>query len=99
MSAPNPVMVGNVQIGRNRPLALIAGPCVMEPGEMTLPDRAIGWSEICRRAGRPTDLQGFVRQGESDLRVEFSRSGSGGGNEGLCAGQGRDGTAGDHRYP
>ena len=32
MSPPNPVTVGNVQIGKNRPLALIAGPCVMEPG-------------------------------------------------------------------
>jgi len=32
----NPVAIGNVQIGRDRPLALIAGPCVMEPGDMTL---------------------------------------------------------------
>jgi 2-dehydro-3-deoxyphosphooctonate aldolase (KDO 8-P synthase) len=36
MAPPNPVMVGPVQIGRERPLALIAGPCVMEPGDMTL---------------------------------------------------------------
>jgi 2-dehydro-3-deoxyphosphooctonate aldolase (KDO 8-P synthase) len=36
MSPPNPVTIGSVQIGRNRPLALIAGPCVMEPGDMTL---------------------------------------------------------------
>jgi 2-dehydro-3-deoxyphosphooctonate aldolase (KDO 8-P synthase) len=35
MSTANPVSIGNVQIGRNRPLALIAGPCVMEPGDMT----------------------------------------------------------------
>jgi 2-dehydro-3-deoxyphosphooctonate aldolase (KDO 8-P synthase) len=34
-SVPNPVKVGNVTIGRGRPLALIAGPCVMEPGDMT----------------------------------------------------------------
>lgn len=33
---PNPVPVGPVAIGRGRPLALIAGPCVMEPGDMTL---------------------------------------------------------------
>jgi 2-dehydro-3-deoxyphosphooctonate aldolase (KDO 8-P synthase) len=33
---PNPVTVGAVQIGKNRPLALIAGPCVMEPGDMTM---------------------------------------------------------------
>jgi 2-dehydro-3-deoxyphosphooctonate aldolase (KDO 8-P synthase) len=31
----NPVTVGSVEIGRGRPLALIAGPCVMEPGNMT----------------------------------------------------------------
>ena len=35
MSPPNPVTIGTVRIGRNCPLALIAGPCVMEPGEMT----------------------------------------------------------------
>jgi 2-dehydro-3-deoxyphosphooctonate aldolase (KDO 8-P synthase) len=33
---PNPVTVGPVQIGRGRPLALIAGPCVMEPNDLTL---------------------------------------------------------------
>jgi 2-dehydro-3-deoxyphosphooctonate aldolase (KDO 8-P synthase) len=35
MAPPNPVTIGPVQIGKNRPLALIAGPCVMEPGDMT----------------------------------------------------------------
>jgi 2-dehydro-3-deoxyphosphooctonate aldolase (KDO 8-P synthase) len=35
MSIPNPVAIGDVEIGRNRPLALIAGPCVMEPGDLT----------------------------------------------------------------
>jgi 2-dehydro-3-deoxyphosphooctonate aldolase (KDO 8-P synthase) len=35
MAPPNPVKVGALEIGRNRPLALIAGPCVMEPGDMT----------------------------------------------------------------
>ncbi len=73
MSPPNPVTVGKVQIGRNRPLALIAGPCVMEPGDMTLriAQRLV---EICGAAGRPADLQGLVRQGQSDLRVELSRA-------------------------
>jgi 2-dehydro-3-deoxyphosphooctonate aldolase (KDO 8-P synthase) len=36
MKAHNPVTIGQVQVGRQRPLALIAGPCVMEPGDMTL---------------------------------------------------------------
>ncbi len=35
MVIPNPVKVGSVEIGRGRPLALIAGPCVMEPNDMT----------------------------------------------------------------
>lgn len=36
MSVPNPVTIGPIAIGRGRPLALIAGPCVMEPGDMTI---------------------------------------------------------------
>jgi 2-dehydro-3-deoxyphosphooctonate aldolase (KDO 8-P synthase) len=32
----NPVSVGPVSVGRGRPLALIAGPCVMEPHDLTL---------------------------------------------------------------
>ncbi len=36
MAPPNPVQIGRVQIGGGRSLALIAGPCVMEPGDMTL---------------------------------------------------------------
>jgi 2-dehydro-3-deoxyphosphooctonate aldolase (KDO 8-P synthase) len=36
MAPPNPVRVGVLQVGRDRSLTLIAGPCVMEPGDMTL---------------------------------------------------------------
>ena len=35
MVPPNPVVVGPIEIGTGCPLALIAGPCVMEPGDMT----------------------------------------------------------------
>ena len=35
-STANPVSVGPVTIGRGRPLALICGPCVMEPNDLTL---------------------------------------------------------------
>ncbi len=35
MVPPNPVVVGPIAIGTGCPLALIAGPCVMEPGDMT----------------------------------------------------------------
>lgn len=36
MDALNPVSVGPVTVGRGRPLALICGPCVMEPNDLTL---------------------------------------------------------------
>ncbi|WP_435016082.1 3-deoxy-8-phosphooctulonate synthase [Tundrisphaera sp. TA3] len=35
MPPANPVSVGPVTIGRGRPLALICGPCVMEPNDLT----------------------------------------------------------------
>jgi 2-dehydro-3-deoxyphosphooctonate aldolase (KDO 8-P synthase) len=46
MTPRNPVAIGPVQIGRDCPLALIAGPCVMEPGDMTL-KIAINLVAIC----------------------------------------------------
>ncbi len=36
MDVSNPVVVGSTVIGRGRPLALICGPCVMEPNDLTL---------------------------------------------------------------
>ncbi|MGC8642571.1 MAG: 3-deoxy-8-phosphooctulonate synthase [Isosphaeraceae bacterium] len=33
---PNPVEIGAARIGKGQPLALIAGPCVMEPDDLTL---------------------------------------------------------------
>lgn len=52
MPVPNPVTVGPVTIGRGRPLALICGPCVMEPGDMTrrIAGRLV---EICGELGVP----------------------------------------------
>ena len=46
MPASNPVVVGSVRVGRGEPLALIAGPCVMEPNEMTR-TIALRLVEIC----------------------------------------------------
>jgi 2-dehydro-3-deoxyphosphooctonate aldolase (KDO 8-P synthase) len=48
----NPVQVGPVRIGEDRPLALIAGPCVMEPGGMTL-RIARYLAELCGSMGVP----------------------------------------------
>lgn len=36
MAVLNPVSIGPMTIGRGRPLALICGPCVMEPNDLTL---------------------------------------------------------------
>jgi 2-dehydro-3-deoxyphosphooctonate aldolase (KDO 8-P synthase) len=52
MATPNPVAIGPVVIGRGRPLALIGGPCVMEPNDMTrrIAGRLV---EICGSLGIP----------------------------------------------
>ena len=52
MDAPNPVTIGPVRIGRGLPLALICGPCVMEPNDLTrvIAGRLV---EICGRLGVP----------------------------------------------
>lgn len=52
MNVPNPVTVGPVQIGKGRPLALIAGPCVMEPDDMSrrIADRLV---DICSKLNVP----------------------------------------------
>jgi len=52
MAPPNPVKVGKLEIGRDRPLALIAGPCVMEPGDMTM-QIASRLVEICEDLSVP----------------------------------------------
>lgn len=52
MNPPNPVTIGPVTIGNGRPLALISGPCVMEPGDMTR-RIALRLKEICGELGVP----------------------------------------------
>jgi 2-dehydro-3-deoxyphosphooctonate aldolase (KDO 8-P synthase) len=52
MGPPNPVEVGSLEIGKQQPLALIAGPCVMEPGDLTI-RIARRVCEICRALGIP----------------------------------------------
>jgi len=49
---PNPVAIGRIKIGKGQPLALIAGPCVMEPGEMSL-QIALRLREICELLAIP----------------------------------------------
>ncbi len=49
---PNPVVVGPIKLGQGQPLALIAGPCVMEPGDMTM-RIALRLVEICDKLAIP----------------------------------------------
>jgi 2-dehydro-3-deoxyphosphooctonate aldolase (KDO 8-P synthase) len=51
-NTPNPVAIGRIKIGTGQPLGLIAGPCVMEPGEMSL-RIAVRLQEICDRISIP----------------------------------------------
>jgi 2-dehydro-3-deoxyphosphooctonate aldolase (KDO 8-P synthase) len=51
-SVPNPVTVGPIKIGTGQPLALIAGPCVMEPGDLTM-RVASRLVEICTALSMP----------------------------------------------
>jgi 2-dehydro-3-deoxyphosphooctonate aldolase (KDO 8-P synthase) len=52
MDVANPVTIGPVKIGRGQPLALICGPCVMEPNDLTrlIAGRLV---EICGSLGIP----------------------------------------------
>ena len=52
MPASNPVVVGPVLLGKGQPLALIAGPCVMEPNDLTR-TIALRLAEICGALGVP----------------------------------------------
>ena len=70
---PNPVTIGETKIGKGQPLALIAGPCVMEPGDMTL------WiarrlAELRERLGIPLIFKASYRQGQQDFHHELPRS-------------------------
>ena len=98
MAPPNPVQIGRLEIGRDRPLALIAGPCVMEPGEMTL-RIAHRLVEICEDLSVPLIFKASFDKANRTSRIEFSRARAGRGDEDLRTRQGRDRLAGNHRPP
>lgn len=67
---PNPVKVGPVEIGRGRPLALIAGPCVMEPGDLAL-EVARRLVEICGPRGVPLVFKASYDKANRTSRSSF----------------------------
>src|SRR2546423_12413206 len=51
MTAPNPVVrVSSVEIGNNKPLAIIAGPCALESRDHAL-EMASALKEVAQKAG------------------------------------------------
>ncbi len=70
MPPPNPVKIGRVEVGRERPLALIAGPCVMEPGDMTMriADRLV---EICEDLSVPLVFKASFDKANRTSRTSF----------------------------
>ena len=70
MPPPNPVKIGRLEVGRERPLALIAGPCVMEPGDMTMriADRLV---EICEDLSVPLVFKASFDKANRTSRTSF----------------------------
>jgi 2-dehydro-3-deoxyphosphooctonate aldolase (KDO 8-P synthase) len=66
----NPVAVGPVSIGRGRPLALIAGPCVMEPNDLTR-RVALRLVEVCGRLGVPLVFKASFDKANRTSRSSF----------------------------
>src|SRR3954449_10708594 len=66
----NPVTVGPVRVGRGNPLALIAGPCVMEPNDLTL-TIARRLVEICGRLGVPLIFKASFDKANRTSRSSF----------------------------
>jgi 2-dehydro-3-deoxyphosphooctonate aldolase (KDO 8-P synthase) len=66
----NPVTIGPVQVGRGRPLALIAGPCVMEPNDLTLVI-ARRLVEICRKLNVPLIFKASFDKANRTSKTSF----------------------------
>jgi 2-dehydro-3-deoxyphosphooctonate aldolase (KDO 8-P synthase) len=70
MEVANPVRIGPIQIGKNRPLALIAGPCVIEPGDVIarIADRLV---EIHEKLGIPIVFKASFDKANRTSRSSF----------------------------
>lgn len=78
MDVANPVQVGPVKIGRGQPLALIAGPCVMEPNDLT---RTIAGKlvEICSELGVPLIFKASYDKANRTSKTSYRGPGLDGG--------------------
>jgi 2-dehydro-3-deoxyphosphooctonate aldolase (KDO 8-P synthase) len=76
----NPVGIGPVRIGQGCPLALIAGPCVMESGDLTL-RIAQHLAELCRGLGIPLIFKASFDKANRTSGSSFRGPGLAGGME------------------
>ncbi len=72
------VSIGSVEIGEGRPLALIAGPCVIESAELAL-GVAERVRDIADGSGAAFRLQVVLSQGQQVVRGRVRRTGARGG--------------------
>lgn len=70
MSPPNPVTIGPATIGRGSRLALICGPCVMEPNDLTLVI-ARRLAEICESLGIPLVFKASFDKANRTSKASF----------------------------
>ncbi len=68
--------LASFEVGPDRPFFLIAGPCVIESEGLVL-DVAGRLKEMTDRARHSVHFQGVIRQGQSFLPRQLSRTGPG----------------------
>jgi 2-dehydro-3-deoxyphosphooctonate aldolase (KDO 8-P synthase) len=78
MAVPNPVSIGSFSIGRGRPLALIAGPCVMEPNDLTV-TIARRLVDICGEMGVPLIFKASFDKANRTSKTSYRGPGLAGG--------------------
>ena len=81
--------IGNMEVGLDAPLFLMAGPCVIESEDICLRDRRAAGADL-RVHGSGDHLQGQLRQGQPQQLLQLPRSRAGRGHEDPGEGPGRE---------
>ena len=90
------VRVGNIEIGAGRPLAVIAGPCVIESRESALKHASL-LKEAADRVGVPYIFKSSYDKANRSAGRFLSRTGIGQGLGNSRRGQGKDRGTHTHR--
>ena len=78
MASTRHVRIGDLTLGNDRPLTMIAGPCVLESRAHAL-EMSQALAEMAGQARHRADLQDLVRQGQPHQFRFRARPGLGGG--------------------